>query len=69
MNIEKIAKEFTDYAVDTQLPLEGIAIGDEKKIIYEQHFKPDLPRNIYSHTKSFTVTAAGIAISEGALSL
>mgnify|MGYP002552196566 CR=1 FL=1 len=69
MNIEKIAKEFTDYAVDTQLPLEGIAIGDEKKIIYEQHFKPDLPRNIYSHTKSFTVTAAGIAISEGVLSL
>lgn len=69
MSIEKIVKEFADYVTDIQLPMEGIAVGDEKKILYEQHFRPDIPRNIYSHTKSFTATAAGIAIAGGLLSL
>lgn len=69
MSVEKIVKEFSDYVTDVQLPLEGIAVGNGKEILYEQHFRPDIPRNIYSHTKSFTATAAGIAITDGLLSL
>ena len=33
------------------------------------HYAANAPRNIYSHTKSFTVTAVGLAIEEGKLSL
>ena len=35
----------------------------------EMHYAANAPRNIYSHTKSFTVTAVGLAIDEGKLSL
>ena len=67
--VEKVLREFTDYAQQTGLPLEGIAVGDEKQVLFEHHFVPDLPRNIYSHTKSFMSTAAGLAIADGRLSL
>ncbi len=67
--IEKILKEFVEEARATGLPLEAIAAGDESKVLFEHHFTPDLPRNIYSHTKSFVSAAAGIAIEEGKLSL
>ena len=33
------------------------------------HYAANAPRNIYSHTKSFTVTAVGLAMEEGKLSL
>ena len=66
---EKIFKDFVAYAQEKKLPIEAIAIGDEKQVFFEHHFVPDQPRNIYSHTKSFMSTAAGIAISEGKLSL
>ena len=67
--IEKIFSEFAAYAEREKLPIEAIAVGDEKKVFWEHHFVPDQPRNIYSHTKSFMSTAAGIAIGEGKLSL
>lgn len=67
--IEKILQKFVEEARETGLPLEAIAVGDESKVIFEHHFVPDQPRNIYSHTKSFMSTAAGIAIAEGKLSL
>lgn len=67
--IEKILQKFVEEARETGLPLEAIAVGDESKVIFEHHFVPDRPRNIYSHTKSFMSTAAGIAIAEGKLSL
>lgn len=38
-------------------------------ILWEMHYAPNAPRNIYSHTKSFTVTAIGLAISDGVLHL
>ena len=61
--IEKILQKFVEEARETGLPLEAIAVGDESKVIFEHHFVPDRPRNIYSHTKSFMSTAAGIAMS------
>ena len=67
--IEKIFREFAAYAESEKLPIEAIAFGDEKKVFWEHRFVPDQPRNIYSHTKSFMSTAAGIAIDEGKLSL
>ena len=67
--IEKILKEFVEEARATGPRLEAIAAGDESKVLFEHHFTPDLPRNIYSHTKSFVSAAAGIAIEEGKLSL
>ena len=67
--IEKLIQEFVGYADKNNLPIEGIAAGDEKRVIFEHHFTPDRPRNIYSHTKSFMSTAVGIAVSEGKLDL
>lgn len=69
MAIEQIFHEFIQYALAQKLPIEGVAIADEKKVICEYHFVPDLARNTYSHTKSYMATAIGIAISEGKLSL
>jgi len=67
-----LEKLFLDWVADAQnhhLPIEGIAVADTEQIILEHHFTPDLPRNIYSHTKSYMVTAVGIAIDEGKLNL
>lgn len=67
--LEKIFYEFISHAIDRKLPIEGIAIGDEKQLLLHHRFTPDLSRNIYSHTKSYMSTAVGIAIDEGKLSL
>jgi len=69
MELEKLFQDFIKYAESRHLSIEGIAVGDDRKIIQEHHFTPDLPRNIYSHTKSYMSTAAGIAISQGKISL
>lgn len=67
--LEKIFREFVEYAESAGLPIEAVAFGDERKILLEHHFVKDRPRNIFSNTKSFMSTAAGMAISEGKLSL
>ena len=67
--IEKFMQEGVEEARETGLPVEAVAAGDESKVIFEHHFAPDLPRNIYSHTKSFLSAAVGIAAAEGKLSL
>lgn len=69
MNIENKAQEFVALIEGRKLFVEALAIADEKDVIFEHYFVPNQPRNIYSHTKSFTSTAVGIAISEGKLSL
>ena len=66
---EKVFRDFVAYAEENRLGIEGVAIADENKILYEHCFIPMAPRNIYSHTKSYMCTAAGIAIAEGKLSL
>ena len=60
---------FHRYASSHNLPLEAISVGDENKVLCEMHYAANAPRNIYSHTKSFTVTAVGLAMEEGKLSL
>ena len=67
--LETVFNEFIRYAEDHKLCIEGIAIADEKQVLMEHRFTPDLPRNIYSHTKSYMTTAVGIAISEGLMTL
>ncbi|MBE6886670.1 MAG: serine hydrolase [Ruminococcaceae bacterium] len=49
--------------------VEAVALYQDGEMVLTHYFKPHLPRLIYSHTKSFISTAAGIAIDEGKLSL
>lgn len=67
--MEQYLEQFVRRAELDNLKIEGIAVADEKKLLWEHRFTADIPRNIYSHTKSYTATAVGIAISEGKLSL
>ena len=67
--LEKLFNDFAAYCEAQALRIEGVAVADENRVICERHFMPDLARNIYSHTKSFMATAAGIAIGEGRLRL
>ena len=69
MNLEQRFREFIREAEQRGLAIEGIAVADEKKVLLEHRFTPDLPRNIYSHTKSYTATAVGLAVEEGILRL
>ena len=69
MLLEEKFLEFHRYASNHNLPLEAISVGDENKVLCEMHYAANAPRNIYSHTKSFTVTAVGLAMEEGKLSL
>lgn len=62
------AKALLDFVTQVQadrLGVEAIAVADEQRLLFEHHFVPGFARNIYSHTKSFTSTAVGFAISEG----
>lgn len=67
--MEKLLKNFIARIDAEALPIEGIAVMAEGKLVAEHRWTQDIPRNIYSHTKSFMSTAVGIAISEGKLSL
>lgn len=67
--LEQIFANFIAYAEEQQLKIEGIAVADEKQVLLEHRFTPDLPRNIYSHTKSYMATAVGLAVSDGMLNL
>lgn len=69
MRIEKAVEEFVRRVECDHLGVEGIAVADGKQVILEHRFAADVPRNIYSHTKSFTSTAIGIAVDNGKLSL
>ena len=51
------------------LPVDAVVVYRGEELIDEYRWTPDVPVNIYSHTKSFMVTAAGIAIERGLLSL
>lgn len=67
--MEKQFYGFVQSVQEEHLGVEAIAVADKDRILLEHHFTPDKERNIYSHTKSYMSTAAGIAISEGKLSL
>lgn len=67
--LQKLFQDFVRYAEDRKLLIEGIAVADEGKVLLEHYFMPKQVRNIYSHTKSYMATAAGIAVSQGRLAL
>ena len=49
--------------------IEAVALANREELILEHHFVQVHSRNIYSNTKSFMGTAAGIALAEGALTI
>lgn len=49
--------------------VEAVCYSNSEGIVYCKRYIPRLTRNIYSHSKSFTSTMAGIAIDEGKLTL
>ena len=67
--MHQLLQNFADRVKSDNLPVEGILWADHENIYEEIRFTPDLPRVIYSHTKSFAATAAGIAIDQGKLRL
>ena len=67
--LEHLLTHFVRRVEQENLSLEGIAVADEMRLIWQHRFRADIPRNIYSHTKSFTATAVGLALSEGVLTL
>jgi CubicO group peptidase (beta-lactamase class C family) len=57
-------------AVDTQgLKVEGVIVLQHGKRIAEHRWIPEMPRNVFSVSKSFTSIAVGMAVDEGRLSL
>ena len=48
-----------------QLPVDAVVAYRGEQLIGEHRWSPDVPGNIYSHTKSFMVTAVGAAIYRG----
>lgn len=48
---------------------EAVAFYQNGELLLSRHFVLDIPRLIYSHTKSYVSTLAGIAIDEGKLTL
>ncbi|MBP7401675.1 MAG: serine hydrolase [Clostridia bacterium] len=54
---------------ERNLPVDSIMVFQDGERIAEHRWTPDVPHLIYSHTKSFTATAIGVAIDEGRLSL
>lgn len=63
MNIET----FTEIAAP--LGVLGLKVTQNDVLIADWHSEPEMRRNIYSATKSFTSCAVGFAIQEGLLSL
>ena len=49
--------------------VEAVALWQDGEMKLVHRFVPAKPRLIYSHTKSFISTAAGVAIDEGKLTL
>ncbi len=49
--------------------LQGVCVFQNNEIEDEHYFAPDIPRNIFSVSKSFLSTAIGILLGEGALKL
>ena len=69
MTLEQKFNEFVKFCEDKRLFIEGIAVADETRLLCKHHFRDDVARNIYSHTKSFASTAVGLAVDAGKLNL
>ncbi len=63
------AEAFIEALKNDNPGVEAVALYQNGEILSEHCFVPKKERLIYSHTKSFVSTLAGIAIDEGRLSL
>ena len=69
MEIKKLVADFARRVDAENLPCEAVTVYQGDKYVVGHRWVEDRPRNIYSHTKSFTSTAVGLAIGDGLLSL
>ena len=67
--MEGKVRAFIEALKENNPGVEAVALYQNGEMVLEEHFVPNLPRLIYSHTKSFISTACGMAIDEGKLSL
>ena len=67
--MQRKVESFIDALRKDNPGVEAVALYQNGQMLLEHHFVPNLPRLIYSHTKSFISTASGIAIEEGKISL
>ena len=67
--MEQRIKQFIECMKADNPGIEAVALANKDEVLLEHHFVQVHSRNIYSHTKSFMSTAAGIAMAEGALTL
>ena len=67
--MEQKIKQFIDRMIIENPGIEAVALANKDEVLLEHRFVKLQSRNIYSHTKSFMSTAAGIALEEGALTL
>lgn len=70
LDIEQAFRNVCDRMEQQNVPVEGFAVMDQNAtVLFEERWIQDIPRDIYSNTKSFTGLAIGIAVSMGVLSL
>lgn len=62
-------QDLTEEIVRRGLQVYGIEIFEGGKVTFKCQFAPDVRYPIYSAVKSFTSTAAGLAVQEGKLSI
>ena len=67
--MEQRIKKFIECMQKDNPGIEAVALADKENVLLLHQFVKLQSRNIYSHTKSFMSTAAGIALEEGALTL
>jgi len=67
--MEQRIKQFIERMKAENPGIEAVALANKEEVLLEHRFVKLQSRNIYSHTKSFMSTAAGIALAEGALTL
>lgn len=64
-----ILNGFVSRVESQHLPVDAVMVFEGERLLSEHRWSPDVPVIIYSHTKSFTSTAAGIAIDRGLITL
>ena len=69
MDVKRLILNFAARVDAEALPVEAIYVYQGDKFVTAHRWAADRPRNIYSHTKSFTSTAVGLAVGDGLLSL
>ncbi len=69
MENERLLGGYIRQVQDQKLPVDSVMVFQDGELIAEHRWTPDVPHLIYSHTKSFTATAVGVAIDEGLLTL